>query len=175
MSDYELYHASTRKHKYIKKIGNRYFYTQEELNAYYKDPNSGNKKNSKLKEAKEALAEATGRRDVYFEAPKVTENGRTFYDDDNAKLRRGKKDKHGKVGKDGTVYTNNSMQYDNRYTEERNKKTRARGRKKLKKMATSPVRSLKKQASRGKKAIDKYYTKLTTPSITVTYDEAKLK
>lgn len=174
MGDYELYHAN-RKHKYIKKIGDRYFYTQEELNAYYQDPKSGKKKTSKLNEVKEAVAEATGRRDVYFEAPKVTENGRTFYDDDNAKLRRGKKDKNGKVGDDGTVYTKNSMQYDNRYTEERNKKTRARGRKKLKKMATSPIRSLKKKASRGKNAIDKYYTKLTTPSITVTYDEAKLK
>lgn len=37
MNDYELYHASTRKHKYIKKIGKRYFYTQQELNAYYQD------------------------------------------------------------------------------------------------------------------------------------------
>lgn len=36
MSDYELYHASTRKHKYIKKIGNRYFYTQQEIAAYLK-------------------------------------------------------------------------------------------------------------------------------------------
>jgi hypothetical protein len=34
MGDYELYHASTRKHKYIKKIGNRYFYTQQEIQAY---------------------------------------------------------------------------------------------------------------------------------------------
>ena len=36
MTDYELYHASTRKHKYIKKIGNRYFYTQQEIAAYLK-------------------------------------------------------------------------------------------------------------------------------------------
>lgn len=34
MGDYELYHASTRKHKYIKKIGKRYFYTQDEIKAY---------------------------------------------------------------------------------------------------------------------------------------------
>lgn len=34
MGDYELYHAATRKHKYIKKIGNRYFYTQQEIAAY---------------------------------------------------------------------------------------------------------------------------------------------
>ena len=169
MGDYELYHAATRKHKYIKKIGNRYFYTQEEIKAYL------DKKQGQVKNVKEAVAEATGRRDVYWEAPKVTEKGRTFYDDDNATLRTGKKNKRGKVGDDGTVYTKNSMQYDNRYTEERNRKTRERGRKKLKKMATKPVRDLKKQASRGKKVIDKYYTKMTTPNITVTYDEAKLK
>ena len=36
MGDYELYHAATRKHKYIKKIGNRYFYTQQEIAAYLK-------------------------------------------------------------------------------------------------------------------------------------------
>ncbi len=240
MGDYELYHAATRKHKYIKKIGNRYFYTQQELNAYYQDtkqkdvktsPNypdpkyaitdgayrtksianteakiaqhkkaksmarasveravrvansveraipPSKKKNGRLKDVKEAVAEATGRRDVYYEAKKVTENGRTYYDDDNAKLRTGKKDKNGRVDpEDGSVYTKRgTMQYDNEYTIERNKKTRARGKKKLKKMATSPVRNLKKQASRGKKAIDKYYTKATTPNITVTYDEAKLK
>ena len=32
MGEYDLYHA--RSHKYIKKIGNRYFYTQEEIRAY---------------------------------------------------------------------------------------------------------------------------------------------
>lgn len=37
MGDYELYHASTRKHKYIKKIGKRYFYTQQELDSYLHD------------------------------------------------------------------------------------------------------------------------------------------
>ena len=34
MKEYELYHTSKRKHKYIKKIGKRYFYTQEEIKAY---------------------------------------------------------------------------------------------------------------------------------------------
>lgn len=169
MGDYELYHASTRKHKYIKKIGNRYFYTQQEITAYL------DKKRGQVKDVKEAVAEATGRRDVYWEAPKVTEKGRTFYDDDNATLRTGKKTKRGKAEANGDVKTKNSLLYDNRYTEERNRKTRERGRKKLKKMATKPVRDLKKQASRGKKVIDKHYTKMTTPNITVTYDEAKLK
>ena len=34
MRDYELYHAARKQHKYIKKIGNRYFYTQQEIKAY---------------------------------------------------------------------------------------------------------------------------------------------
>lgn len=261
MGDYELYHAATRKHKYIKKIGNRYFYTQQEIAAYlegkkspvefdkiksfnengtsktvggrvYYDKNKNGgydksigvmkenkkitayaptkkkdgvkktgrltreyndgfvdytldlskkkkqpKKGGKLKEVKEAVAEATGRRDVYYEAKKVTENGRTYYDDDNAKLRTGKKDKNGRVDpEDGSVYTKKgTMQYDNEYTIERNKKTRARGKKKLKKMATQPVRNLKKQSSRGKKAISKFYKNNVNPGVTVTYDEAKIK
>lgn len=36
MGDYELYHADRKKHKYIKKIGKRYFYTQQEISAYLK-------------------------------------------------------------------------------------------------------------------------------------------
>ena len=237
MREYELYHAN-RKHKYIKKIGNRYFYTPQEIQAYldgkkqsmemdvelikkypglqnknvhnnigieiksnkqhkvdedgdiwteyankkgiyvkdkkittYNTKNGStnthtldlnkpkkaiDKKRKQLNDVKEAVAEATGRRDVYFEAKKVTENGRTYYDDDNAQLRTGKKDKKGRVDpEDGSVYTKKgTMQYDNEYTIEQNKKTRARGKKKLKKMATRPVRDLKKQASRGKKKIE---------------------
>ena len=34
MGDYELYHAARKTHKYIKKIGNRYFYTQQEIQKY---------------------------------------------------------------------------------------------------------------------------------------------
>ena len=41
MGDYELYHAATRKHKYIKKIGNRYFYTQQEIKAYLEGKTKG--------------------------------------------------------------------------------------------------------------------------------------
>ena len=168
MGDYELYHAE-RKHKYIKKIGNRYFYTQQEIAAYL------DKKRGQANNVKEAVAEATGRRDVYWEAPKVTEKGHTFYDDDNATLRTGKKDKRGKVGDDGTVYTKNSMQYDNRYTEERNKKTRERGRKKLKNMATKPVRNLKKQASKGRKAVNKFYRNNVKPQTHVVYSDGTSK
>lgn len=150
MGEYDLYHADRKKHKYIKKIGNRYFYTQQEIQQYL----AGKKKS--VNNVKEAVAEATGRRDVYYEAKKVTSNGRTYYDDDNAKLRRGKKDKHGKVDEDGTVYTKKgTMQYDNEYTIERNKKVRARGRKKLKRMASTPIKNLKKQAAKGWKKINK--------------------
>jgi hypothetical protein len=35
MGEYELYHASRKSHKYIKKIGNRYFYSQAEIQAFY--------------------------------------------------------------------------------------------------------------------------------------------
>lgn len=168
MGDYELYHASTRKHKYIKKIGNRYFYTQQEIQAYLK------KTKGKVDYATEAVAEATGRRDVYWEAPKVTENGHTFYDDEAAKLRTGKMDKKGKTRtfeKDGKtykeVYTDRGTnQYENDYTKELNAKTRTRGKKKLKKMATKPVRSMKKQASKGKKALDRW-NKKRAPRVTV--------
>lgn len=164
MKEYELYHASRRKHKYIKKIGKRYFYTQEEIQAYLDGRNP--KDGGKIGELKEAVAEATGKRDVYFEAKKVTEDGRTFYDDDNPTLRTGKKDKRGKVDKtDGSVYTKRgTMQYDNDYTRERNAKTRARGRKKLKQFATAPIRSLKKHADKGKKLVDE----ITNPKSTVT-------
>ena len=129
--------------------------------------------------AKEAVTEATGRRDVYWEAPQVKENGHTFYDDEASVLRRGKKDKHGVVTKDGSVRVVRNgkkyEQYDNEYTNERNEKTRERGRKKLKKMATSPVRKLKKQSAKGKKALSKFYKNNVNPGVTVTYDEAKIK
>lgn len=170
MNDYELYHASNRKHKYIKKIGKRYFYTQQEIAAYLKE------KRGQAGEFNEAVAEATGKRDVYFEAKKVTENGRTYYDDDNPTLRTGKKDKHGRIGKDGSVYTKNgTMQYDNNKTRRINEETRKQGRQKLKNMALKPMHDLGKQAARGKKAIDKWYTKATTPDISVTYDEPVIK
>ena len=143
MGDYELYHAE-RKHKYIKKIGNRYFYTQQEIDAYYQD--------KKPKDAKELALDVRGGasriKNTALMAPYVKNQPAQQTVEKNPK---GKK------------------------SGESNKNTRARGKKKLKKMVTKPIRNLKKQASRGKKAIDKYYTKLTTPNITVTYDEAKIK
>lgn len=53
MGEYELYHASTRKHKYIKKIGNRYFYTQQEIAAYLKGK-KGDVSFEKIKDYSEA-------------------------------------------------------------------------------------------------------------------------
>lgn len=119
MNEYELYHASTRKHKYIKKIGNRYFYTQQEIAAYLKE------KRGQAGEFNEAGVKAT--------------------------------------------------QYDNNKTRRINEETRKQGRQKLKNMALKPTHDLRKQAARGKKAIDKWYTKATTPDISVTYDEPVIK
>ncbi len=172
MGEYDLYHADRKRHKYIKKIGNRYFYTQQEIQAYL------DKKKGQVEYTKEAVAEATGRRDVYWEAPQVKENGHTFYDDEASVLRTGKKDKHGVVTKEGYVRTTRDgkkyEQYDNEYTREVNEKTRKRGRKKLKNMATKPIRSVKKQAAKGKKAVSKFYKNNINPGVTVTYDEAKI-
>lgn len=47
MGDYELYHADRKQHKYIKKIGDRYFYTQAQIKAYLDGKNeSGDKGDS---------------------------------------------------------------------------------------------------------------------------------
>jgi len=183
MGDYELYHASNRKHKYIKKIGNRYFYTQQEIQAYLQSKNATpqtasdyvttgvgeakkviNKKRKQFHELKEATAEATGRRDSYFEAKKVTDSrGRTYYDDDNPTLRRGNINKRsnvktytykGKKYKEGYT-TEGTMVYDNEYVQELNRKTRERGRKKVKKMTGIDIAKIQKNVSRGKRAIAK--------------------
>ena len=52
-------------------------------------------------------------------------------------------------------------------TFERKEKKRSTRKKKLK--------DLKKQASRGKKALSKFYKNNVNPGVTVTYGEAKLK
>ncbi len=173
MSEYELYHASNRKHKYIKKIGNRYFYTQQEIAAYLKE------KKGQVGEFNEAVSEATGKRDVYFEAKKVTENGRTYYDDDNPTLRVGKKDK-GHHGRDGSIITDKgTMQYDNAKTRKMNAETRARGRKKLSQMTGINVDKLHSQSAKGKKALGtklakslgiSHHTEVTTNGKTTAYN-----
>ena len=174
MSEYELYHASTRKHKYIKKIGNRYFYTQQEIAAYLKE------KHRQAGEFNEALAEATGKRDVYFEAKKVTEDGRTYYDDDNPTLRVGKKDKNGHHGRDGSIITEKgTMQYDNAKTRRMNAETRKRGRQKLSKMTGVNIDKLHDQSAKGKKALGTklakslglgHHTEVTSNGKTTAYD-----
>ena len=55
----ELWHSG--KHKYIEKIGKRYFYSVEELEAFYKRLRKAEKKSNMLKEKS---AEARSRGDV---------------------------------------------------------------------------------------------------------------
>ncbi len=252
MGDYELYHAA-RRHKYIKKIGNRYFYTQEELNAYYKDSN-GKKTSLGIKElnsvinrdqeafyannsqdADRALRQKQAAQKKYDKtilgkADKAT-NGlatspyrllrnkaRSNAEQKAREVREAKDREHRAAvenanaaqekGKAQTTRTRTQMsikESQNRgrartaqlsggskeYNEESayNSKQndfpkssvttkndrRKRGVKSAGKHAKRSIKSLKKQASRGKKALDKWYTKSTSPSVTVTYDEAKLK
>lgn len=54
MGDYELFHAERAKHKYIKKIGKRYFYTQEQLKAFLSE--KGSDVSEKAKELKTAAS-----------------------------------------------------------------------------------------------------------------------
>ena len=171
MTDYELYHASTRKHKYIKKIGKRYFYTQQEIAAYLKEkknavddisvgtvttPSAGRAKpiGIKVQSDKRRVVDKDGyfnegyhrEKGIYVKNKKVTAYSRKG---DSTKTHTADLDAPRKAAK--------------------------RGRKKLKTMTKRSVRSLKKQASRGKKALDRIYTNATSPKVTVTYDEAKIK
>ena len=180
MSEYELYHASTRKHKYIKKIGNRYFYTQQEIAAYLKE------KRGQVGEFNEAVAEATGRRDVYLEANKKRKDGGTYnpsnYDKTNATLRTGKKDRS-LYKLDGAVVTkHDTIQYDTPETKKRNAETRARGRKKLESMTgikVSKLKDVRENSEKGKKALGTklakslgigHHTEVTTNGKTTAYD-----
>lgn len=217
MGDYELYHASTRKHKYIKKIGNRYFYTPQEIQAYLKGKKesvgvekgewldgSGPEKSKyykvNLKDdegVKRGVGVAVGNKSVSVfnemntkkmekkygnkQVLKRTGRLRSSYDSEvgsyhtlhldkkNYKARVKEDEefaKEAKKGGWGYEYTDTSKEL-----KRKRKKATKSAAKHLKKTANS----MKKQASRGKKAVDKWYTKATTPNITVTYDEAKIK
>jgi len=134
MNDYELYHASNRRHKYIKKIGKRYFYSQEEIDAYKKQQYAD-------------LERKRNRIDVV----------------------RG-------MGKDDTdALAEYAVAKQEIQREEAKEAAKAKRRKKIKKASSKALKSLKKQTRRGMKAVDRWYTKATSPDITVTYDEAKIK
>lgn len=223
MNEYELYHASTRKHKYIKKIGNRYFYTQQEIQAYLE----GKKPKSDLTFEKEDYGDGTkdyrldfnkekgsftdsnGKKHTYTMSDKVgvrvdkknknvelyNTTNKKFYKNDEKLIRKSKgrvtteyaedgvsrkidlsKDKHNKKAEDerwkrfqehGGPNVDTPAEY--------RKKQREKASQKVSNYAEKTTESMKKQASRGKKTLDKWYTKATTPDITVTYDEAQIK
>lgn len=253
MGDYELYHASTRKHKYIKKIGDRYFYTQQEIAAY-------------LKEKKKDITFEKGTTSDYdaidlntMTAPKMKdyhldfnkqkgsytykdENGKThkqdytmsdkigvkvgnkkikFYNTTNRKWEKNpdvKQDNKGRFrrsyAEDGSEYTldysdrktfakrekaelkkkkqivknlkeagwdSSAAEADVKSTEAylKRKENARNKRKKVKKTvsnaAKKPVKTLRSQTSKGKKALKKFYKNNINPGVTVTYDEAVIK
>ena len=184
MGYYELYHASNRKHKYSKKIGNRYFYTQEEIAAY-------------LKEKKNAVDDIGVGTVTTPSAGKAKPIGIKVHSDKRREFDKNVAKSGYLIDKDGRPYTREyyhnekgvyvkdkkitaySRKGDSTKTHTADldapRKAAKHGRKKLKTMTKRSIRSLKKQASRGKKALDKWYTKTTSPNVTVTYDEAKLK
>lgn len=238
MSEYELYHSGARKHhKYIKKIGDRYFYTQQEIAAYLKEKKrdvtlekskdddgtreyrldfnkeKGSYTDSKGKKHTYTMSDGIGlevgnkKIAVYNTTNKTYEKNPDVKGDTRGRFRR-------EYAEDGSRYSldysdrktyrqrqrkeveqrkNNaewlkSMGVDTREHEadyrsrkaeldraEKKDAAREARKKKAKKAAKKTLKSLKKQASRGKKALDKWYTKATTPDITVTYDEAKIK
>lgn len=222
MSDYELYHASTRKHKYIKKIGNRYFYTTQEIKAYLegKKPKSdltfekndygegvkdyrldfnkerGSYTDSKGKKHSYTMSDGVGvrvdKKNRNVELYNTT--NKKFYKNDEKLIRKSKgristtyaedgvsrqidlsKDKHNT--KVETERWKKAKEYGADYDSpaEYRKKQRKKAAKSASKHANKSMKSLKKQASKGKKAMAKWYKNSVNPGVTVTYDEAKLK
>lgn len=215
MGDYELYHAE-RKHKYIKKIGKRYFYTQQEIAAYLqakKPKDVGFEKTTWLDGTGEkqvnvyklnlgskngmvnSVGVATGNKTIsaFNSSDKVTTKNAKKYNNKYVTKRRGRlsSEYDPEFGSYHTLDLAKKKDYKKRATEDARRKkeygdvyidVHEERKKKLNKAKKSAMRnakknleSLKKQADRGKKAVDKLYTKLTTPDITVTYDEAKIK
>lgn len=215
MTDYELYHASTRKHKYIKKIGNRYFYTQQEIAAYLKakknnvpqlEVTKGEWDNYTTNDAIKGVGIRDKRGNKYgiMEGVYVGKGKNTLELSRSGINKRYEKSgkvttkRAGRLSKtdyeDGTIYTldlgdkktvkknaakeeQEAREYGDTYINyDKRRKARVKSAKNLVKKHTNKASSkVKKQASRGKKALDKWYTKATTPNITVTYDEAKIK
>lgn len=224
MNDYELYHASTRKHKYIKKIGNRYFYTQQEIAAYLqgKKPKDltvekddyGDEKGYHLdfnkEQGKYQYKDSKGKvhTNTYTMSDKIgvsydkknknlklyNTTNKKFYKNDEKLIRKSKgrvateyaedgvrrqidlsKDKHNMKKENERWKKAQEFGAEADSPEEYRKKRRKKAVKAAKKTASKNLKSLKKQAARGKKKLDKIYTKATTPSVTVTYDEAKIK
>lgn len=221
MGYYELYHASTRKHKYIKKIGNRYFYTQQEIAAYLKGK-KGDVTFEKNKDGygntdyridfnkhdgghkgggwSDGIGVITGNKQltVYNTTNKAYEKNPDVKGDNKGRFRR-------EYAEDGARYSldysdrktyrkrqrkeveqaknfSNSLKewgVDNRAAEAdyRSRKAdleraeakdakRAARKKRIKKEASKTVKSMKKQVSKGKRALDRWKKK-GEPKVTV--------
>lgn len=220
MGDYELYHGGTRKnHKYIKKIGNRYFYTTQEIKAYLE----GKKPKNVGIEKGEWIDGSGPEMSKYYKLNLKDDDGikrgvgvavgnksvSVFNEMTNKKMEKkyGNKQVAKRAGRLRSSYDSEFGSYHTLHLDKKNYKSRVKEEKqfakdakksgrdyyeytdvgenlkrKRKKAAKSTAKhlkkttnSLKRQASRGKKAVDKWYTKATTPKITVTYDEAKIK
>lgn len=249
MGDYELYHAE-RKHKYIKKIGKRYFYTQQEIAAYlkakrgdvtfekgtvddYTEYNSKTKKSPTMKDYhldfnkekgtytyrdskgkthtenytwSDKIGVRVGNKKVQFyntknqkyykDGERVTNQRRGRFtreyaeDGSNYTLDLSDKKTHKKRAaaadkrykgwyesrkENGWVDKDESKYIEKELANRDKQRKRGSAKKTVSKNANKALSSLKKHAAKGKKAVDKLYTKLTTPDITVTYDEAKIK
>ncbi len=211
MGDYDLYHAE-RKHKYIKKIGKRYFYTQQEIQAYL---------DAKKKDVTFEKRDRDGVKDYRIDFNKhpdgwsdgigvrVGNKKITTYNTTNKKYERNPDVKGDNKGRFTTEYAEDgvtrSLDYSNRKTFEKRQRNKIKADKKnvewlksmgvdtseyeaaikedeayyrrRKKRADAPgkaLKSLKKQAAKGKKAVSKFYKNNINPGVTVTYDEAKI-
>ncbi len=237
MGEYDLYHAE-RKHKYIKKIGKRYFYTQQEIKAYLDakkkdvtfekgdsyDYDSAD--GSKMKDyhidfnkQKGSYTDAKGKKHEYTMSDKIgvkvgnkkvqvynTTNQKYWKDDERWSTKR-----HGRLkssyAEDGSSHTLDlsdkktfkkrdaadrarekeleDWQVSQGYRKtdaqlklekkEKVKKRREKGKAAIIKQTKKSVNSLKKQATKGKKTVSKFYKNYISPDVTVTYSEATIK
>ena len=216
MSEYELYHASARKHKYIKKIGNRYFYTQQEIAAYLKtkkgdvtfeksvDDDYYLRDGSKMKEYRVDFNKhkgADGKTEWSDGVGVRVGNKRIeYFNTRNQKYAKNPDVKNDNKGRLKSQYAEDGVVRSFDYSDRKTFKNREKARRELekkwgiaqdepepkkrkrrnaktvaKKTASKTLKSMRKKALKGKKALDKWYTKATTPDITVTYNEAKIK
>lgn len=148
MGDYELFHAERAKHKYIKKIGKRYFYTQEQLRAFLSE--KGTDAGEKAKELKTAASNSvSATKTAVAKATQSTQPSKkeaVQKSISNAVKKKERKVRR-KVGK-AVVST----------------------------LAKRSMKNIKKKASKGKESVSKFMKhRLTTGGVTVTYAEAEIK
>lgn len=170
MNDYELYHSGARKHhKYIKKIGNRYFYSQQEIAAY-------------LKEKKQSIDDI-GIGTVTTQSGgkakpigiKVRSDKRRVTDKDGY-FKEGYHNEKGVYVKDKkiTAYSRKGDSTKEHTLDLSRKKRRNSGSKAIKKHSSKSLKSMKSQVSKGKKKMHKFYKEWINPDVTVSFDEAQI-